>query len=157
MAGHCVEQTLRVSACSPDNNGNVIFSIQCHNFGAVPCLCLVFMQVCACVQVQYTPVCVQRGYFPSITCFYFCECRKYGTFLLRRVLSLQACAIIREHVAEMCLGFHAWYVFFCSQHMRGECTQKQLFMHFGLLPCQSCHCVLLRGRGDGDFCVYVEG
>lgn len=157
MTDHCVEQTLSVSACSPDNNENAIFSIQCHNFAAVPCLCLVLMWVCACVQVQYIPVWVQRGYFPSVTFSHCCECGKHGTFLLSRALSSPACAIIREHVAEMCLGFHAWYLLFCSQQMRGECTQKQLFMHFGLLPYQSCHCVLMGGRGDGDFCVYFEG
>lgn len=66
--------------------------------------------------------CVGRGYFPSVTFFHFRDCRKYSGFLLRRALSLQACAIIHEHVVEMRLGFHAWYLFFCSQKMRGECT-----------------------------------
>lgn len=61
-------------------------------------------------------VCVRREYLPSATLFHFRECRKCGTFLLRHALSLQACAIIREHVVEMRLGFHAWYLFLLPEN-----------------------------------------
>lgn len=81
----------------------------------------VYVGVCMCSGAAHTRLCTE-GIFSLCYMLFFCECRKYGTFLLRRALSLQACAIIYEHVVEMCLGFHAWYLFFCSQQMRGECT-----------------------------------
>lgn len=58
MTDHCVQQTLSVSACSPDNNGNVLFSIQCHNFGAVPFEIGVYVGVCMCLGAVHTCLCI---------------------------------------------------------------------------------------------------
>ena len=79
-------------------------SFSLHNKLQLLCCTLFVLCVdagmCVCLDAVHT--CLRTvGIFLSITHIYCGECRKYGAFLLRHVLSL-----------HVCLDFHVWCVFF---------------------------------------------
>lgn len=125
------------------------------SFYAVPCLCFVFMQVCACVWMQYLPICVRWWYFLSDTCIRLRKYRKYGTSLPRRVLSLHVHVFIRDPVLAYVSGLSRMACFFLFLAHEG-CMHLEANIYafcFNTLLVLSLYSV---GGGTGLF-VYFEG